>query len=66
MGQPGTPIHLRLLYQALQYRGSLALAVFVLAGSSVLTILTPALAGYAIDTGLNVVEITGSGVVSVP
>ncbi|MCA9847866.1 MAG: ABC transporter ATP-binding protein [Dehalococcoidia bacterium] len=63
MGQPGTPIHLRLLYQALQYRGSLALAVFVLAGSSVLTILTPALAGYAIDTGLNVVEITGSGVV---
>ncbi|MGE3961142.1 MAG: ABC transporter ATP-binding protein [Dehalococcoidia bacterium] len=63
MGSPSTPIHLRLLYQSFKYRGLLALAVFVLVGSSVLTILTPALAGYAIDTGLNVVDITDGGVV---
>ena len=63
MGNSGTPIHLRLLYQSFQYRGTLALAVFVLVGASVLTIITPALAGYAIDTGLNVVEVTEGGVV---
>ena len=63
MGNSGTPIHLRLLYQSFQYRGTLALAVFVLVGASVLTIITPALAGYAIDTGLNVVEVTEDGVV---
>ncbi len=63
MGNSGTPIHLRLLYQSFKYRGTLALAVFVLVGASVLTIITPALAGYAIDTGLDVVEVTEGGVV---
>jgi len=63
MGNSTTPIHLRLLYQSFQYRGMLVLSVFVLMGASILTIITPALAGYAIDTGLNVVEITEGGVV---
>ena len=63
MGDASTPIHLRLLYQSFQYRGMLAAAVVVLVGASVLTIVTPALAGYAIDTGLNVVEVTENGVV---
>jgi len=63
VGNSSTPILLRLLYQSFQYRGSLALAVFVLVGSSVLTIITPALAGYAIDTGLDVVEVVEGGVV---
>ncbi|MEX2032581.1 MAG: ABC transporter ATP-binding protein, partial [Dehalococcoidia bacterium] len=61
MGNKGAPIHLRLTAQALRYRGTLALAIFVLAGASLLTIVTPALAGYAIDTGLNVVGVTGTG-----
>jgi len=63
MGNSTTPIHLRLLYQSFQYRGMLIMSVFVLMGASILTIITPALAGYAIDTGLNVVEITEGGVV---
>jgi ABC-type multidrug transport system fused ATPase/permease subunit len=61
MGGRDTPILLRLLLQAMQYRGMLALAIFVLLGASILTIITPALAGYAIDVGLNVVSITDAG-----
>ncbi|MQC19239.1 MAG: ABC transporter ATP-binding protein [Chloroflexi bacterium] len=61
MGRPDTPILLRLLLQAMQYRAMLVLSIIVLIGASILTILTPALAGYAIDTGLNVVSITDAG-----
>ncbi len=62
MGSRTAPVHLRLTAQALQYRGLLAVAMFILVGASLLTILTPALAGYAIDTGLQVVNITEGGV----
>ena len=65
MGRRGAPVLLRLTAQALAYPGTLALAIFVLAGASLLTIVTPYLLGYAIDTGLNVVSIQdGGGVVT--
>jgi len=62
VGNRGAPVHLRLTAQALQYRGLLILAMFVLVGASLLTIITPALAGFAIDTGLDVVSISSGGV----
>ena len=61
MGSRDTPILLRLLLQAMQYRGVLIASIFVLIGASILTILTPALAGFAIDTGMDVVSITDAG-----
>jgi len=65
VGRRGAPVLLRLTAQALAYPGTLALAIFVLAGASLLTIVTPYLLGYAIDTGLNVVSIQdGGGVVT--
>ena len=57
------PIQFRLIGQALQYRGQIALSLFVLAGASLLTIATPALVGFAIDTGLDIQtvrDITGA------
>lgn len=62
--RPGAPIHFRLIAQALQYRGALALSVFVLFGASVLTVATPALIGYAVDTGLAITSVTKDGVSS--
>ena len=58
MGQRTMPIHLRLVARALPYRRLLLVAVFVLTASSVLTLATPWLIGYAIDTGL---DIRGTG-----
>lgn len=58
MGRRNMPVHLRLVARALPYKGLLLVAVFILTASSILTLATPWLIGYAIDTGL---DIQGAG-----
>ncbi len=61
MGQRTMPIHLRLVARALPYKGLLLLAVFILTASSVLTLATPWLIGYAIETGLDIKGVNDAG-----
>ena len=61
MGQRTMPIHLRLVARALPYKGLLLVAVFILTASSVLTLATPWLIGYAIETGLDIKGVNDAG-----
>ncbi len=61
MGQRTMPIHLRLIARALPYKGLLLFAIFILTASSVLTLATPWLIGYAIETGLDIQGVDDAG-----
>ena len=50
------PVLLRLLRLAVPYRGQILLALFILVATSILTLATPFLVGYAIDTGLGLLD----------
>jgi ABC-type multidrug transport system fused ATPase/permease subunit len=61
MGRRNMPVHLRLVARALPYKRLLLLAVFILTASSILTLATPWLIGYAIDTGLDIQGVGAEG-----
>ena len=59
------PVLLRLFRLAVPYRGQILLALFILVATSILTLATPFLVGYAIDTGLGLLnEEDGSGAIA--
>ena len=59
MGGRRPPVLLRLVGLALPYRGQILLALFILTAASILTLATPFLIAYAIDTGLGLVDEEG-------
>jgi ABC-type multidrug transport system fused ATPase/permease subunit len=62
VGRRRPPVLLRLVRLAFPYRGQIMVALFILTAASILTLATPYLIAYAIDTGLGIVEESGETV----